>query len=151
MDTGTDAQNPAADAARDRPIGWWLKEADAQLDAAFDRALDGFPLDRRAWQVLSTVARRPSGEVELAAALAAFDPPQVIHDILSHLVSRGWVTSVEDELRLTEEGSRQHEAIVPLVNQVRHQVSAALPRDDYLALAHLLQRLTDALRTDRLG
>lgn len=33
--------------ALERPIGWWLKEADARLDAAFDRALEGRGVDRR--------------------------------------------------------------------------------------------------------
>jgi hypothetical protein len=43
-----------------RPIGWWLKEADARIDAAFDRVLEGFHTVRRSWQVLSSSARRPS-------------------------------------------------------------------------------------------
>ena len=141
----TDAQTRTVDAALARPIGWWLKEADARLDAAFDRALDGFPLDRRGWQVLSSLARRPSGEAELAEVLRAFDPPHVVHDVVGRLVSSGWVTSVDDGLRLTDEGVRQHAAIVPRIEQVRHQVSAALPRDDYVALVHLLQRLVEGL------
>jgi hypothetical protein len=141
----TGVQTPADDSALARPIGWWLREADARLDAAFDRALDGFPADRRGWQVLSSLARRPSGEADVAEALAAFDPPSVIHEVLAQLTSRGWVTEVDDALRLTEEGTRVHAAIAPLVDQVREQVSGALPRDDYVTLVRLLQRLTAAL------
>ena len=41
--------------AMSRPVGWWLKEADARLDAAFDRTLAGRDVDRRGWQVLATL------------------------------------------------------------------------------------------------
>jgi hypothetical protein len=87
----------------------------------------------------------PSGEADVAEALAAFDPPSVIHEILAQLTSSGWVTEVDDALRLTEEGTRVHAAIAPLVDQVREQVSTALPPDDYVTLVRLLQRLTAAL------
>lgn len=33
-----------------RPIGWWLKEADARLEAAFDNALAGQDVDPRGWR-----------------------------------------------------------------------------------------------------
>lgn len=145
----TNPDSPTAGALR-RPIGWWLKEADAQLDAAFDRALDETPVNRRGWQVLSSIARRAGGEADLAEALAAFESPVAVHDILTDFVSRGWVTSVEDELCLTEEGSRQYAAITPLVTQVRQLVGAALPPDDYVELVRLLQRLTDGLRVNDL-
>ncbi|MDP8907614.1 MAG: hypothetical protein M3N47_00540, partial [Chloroflexota bacterium] len=55
-----------------RPIGWWLKEADARLDAAFDRQLQSRNVDRRGWQVLASLARRPTSRSELIASLAAF-------------------------------------------------------------------------------
>jgi hypothetical protein len=30
-----------------RPVGWWLEEADARINGAFDRALEGSAVTRR--------------------------------------------------------------------------------------------------------
>jgi DNA-binding MarR family transcriptional regulator len=136
-----DADGPALA----RPIGWWLKEADARLDAAFDRALEGVDVDRRTWQVLASLSRHPDSESGLAAALAAFDPPAVIHQVVADLEQRGWVVAAPEGLRLTEAGSRQYQAIAPMVEQVRRRVGQALPDADYLSLVRLLRRLTEAL------
>jgi hypothetical protein len=145
MPNETGAQTPAADSAGARPIGWWLKEADARLDTAFEQALEGFPTDRRGWQVLSSLARRPSDEADLVEVLAAFDPPPVVHEVLVQLKARGWVTDIGGGLQLTDEGARQHAVFASAVDQVRQRVGAALPREDYMTLVRLLQRLTEAL------
>jgi hypothetical protein len=51
------------------------KEADARLDAAFDRSLAGRDVDRRGWQILDTLASSPTPRDELVASLTAFDSP----------------------------------------------------------------------------
>jgi hypothetical protein len=128
-----------------RPIGWWLKEADARLDAAFDHSLAAHGVDRRGWQVLATLAGQPTSRDEIVAVLAPFDPPAVVDAVVSGLIARGWVEGAGDRLRLTSAGQRQRRELAPLVDQVRQRVAAALPNDDYVALIRLLQRLVDAL------
>ncbi len=54
-----------SDDALRRPIGWWLKEADARIDAA----LDGMDVDRRRWQVLTTLTEGPATVDDFADAL----------------------------------------------------------------------------------
>jgi hypothetical protein len=34
-----------------RPIGWWLKQLDARIEASFDAALADVGVDRRRWQI----------------------------------------------------------------------------------------------------
>jgi DNA-binding FadR family transcriptional regulator len=87
----------------------------------------------------------PRGEAEVAEALGAVDRRPVIHEVLAQLTSRGWVTEVDDALHLTKEGARVHAAIAPLIDEVREQVITALPGDDCVTLARLLQRLTASL------
>ena len=128
-----------------RPIGWWLKEADARLDAAFDRALHGAGADRRGWQVLSSLGRRPMSSAELVAALAPFDPADAVQAVVDDLQAREWVEEADGLLRLTAEGARQQTALAPLVAEVRRRVSSALPEEDYGTLVRLLARLTQAL------
>jgi len=129
-----------------RPIGWWLKEADARLDAAFDRSLTGRGVDRRAWQVLATLARSTATRGEVVAGLAAFDDAAAVDGVLDDLRERGWVTNSSDgALRLTPEGSHEQQALAALVAEVRQTVAAALPEEDYGTLVRLLARLVDAL------
>jgi len=48
-----------------RPIGWWLKEAGARLDAALDDVLARHDVGRRDWQVLATLARSPARRTDV--------------------------------------------------------------------------------------
>ena len=128
-----------------RPIGWWLKEADARLDAAFDFTLHTQGIDRRGWQVLATLARSSTRRVDVVAVLAAFDEPAVVEGVVDELRRRGLVAESDGALRLTALGAQEQEALAPLVENVRHQVAAALPEDDYLILVRLLARLVAGL------
>ncbi|PZS20770.1 MAG: MarR family transcriptional regulator [Pseudonocardiales bacterium] len=128
-----------------RPIGWWLKQADAHLDAAFDRSLEGRPVDRRGWQVLASLAKCPTSRSELVASLAIFDSPSAVDAVVRDLRSRGWVEESAGVLRLTSNGELEHAALAPLVAGVRARVAEALPQDDYVTLVQLLQRLVEAV------
>lgn len=128
-----------------RPIGWWLKEADARLDAAFDTALADHGVDRRGWQVLASLARSSAARAEIVATLAPFDEPAVINRVVDDLQRHGWVADSDGQLQLTSEGVRKQGSLAPLVDGVRRQVANALPEDDYATLIGLLARLVAAL------
>lgn len=128
-----------------RPVGWWLKEADARLDAAFDACFSARGADRRSWQVLATLARSPAPRTDVIASLASFDEPAVIEGVVDELERRGWVDISGGTLRLTQAGADEQAALIPLVERVRHQVATALPEDDYVKLVRLLARLVDGL------
>ncbi len=130
-----------------RPVGWWLKEADAALDAAFDAALAGEGVDRRVWQVLASLARGPQPAAELVASLASFDAPASLAAVVDDARSRGWVEESGGALRLTAAGVDRHRTLAPLVGAVRGRVSAALPPDDLRRLVALLERLVAGLRS----
>lgn len=128
-----------------RPIGWWLKEADRLLDAAFDAALVGQGVDRRSWQVLASLGRGPSRRAGLVAALAPFDTAEAVGDVITGLQARRWVTEADGVLKLTGDGEQAHAVLSSLVAAVREQVARALPGQDYPTLIALLERLVTAL------
>ena len=133
-----------------RPIGWWLKEADALLDATFEDALRGTGVDRRGWQVLASLAKRPTSRDDLVVSLAAFDAPSVVDGVVGGLQEKGWVEDSPAGLSLSPSGVLQHRALATAVGAVRQKVSEALPPEDYEALIGLLARLVAALSpTDR--
>ena len=128
-----------------RPIGWWLKEADRRLDAAFDRALGAHGIDRRGWQAFTLVAERPRPTAEVVDALATFDGAGEVRRVVGDLVQRGWLEEAEGVLRPTPAGATAHAGLAARVAEVRDRVRAALPGDDYPALVGLLTRLVDGL------
>ncbi len=129
-----------------RPVGWWLKEADAALNGAFDAVLEGTGVDRRGWQVLASLARGPMSRADLVASLAGFDPPAVVGEVIDDAAGRGWVQERDGSLRLTASGEAQQQALAPLVDGVRERVTAALPQDEYVLLVGLLARLVEGVR-----
>jgi hypothetical protein len=120
-----------------RPVGWWLKEANSRLDAAFDAALTGRAVDRRGWQVLATLAQSTTPGRQVLDALASFDDRAAVEAVLHDLGARGWVKESGGMLRLTTDGERAHATLSPLVADIRQQVSAALPDQDYAELLRL--------------
>lgn len=96
--------------------------------------------------MLASLSKGPVNRAELVASLASFDPPAVIDEVLDRLQAQGWVEESGDLVLLTQAGSRQQEALGPLIDGVRQQIAAALPQDDYIALVGLLARLVTALR-----
>lgn len=128
-----------------RPLGWWLKEADARIDGTFERALRRHGLDRRGWQVLNTVARGPSTRHGIAAALSRFgddaEIAAVVADLLDgDLVGRG----ADDLLELTDRGVRAHRSAAQQVEGIRARVGDALGDDGHEQLIALLTRLVGA-------
>jgi DNA-binding MarR family transcriptional regulator len=128
-----------------RPIGWWLKEADARLERAFDAAFLAAGRTRREWQVLNTLSDRPTSTEDLVGALAPFASRNDILSVVDALMARGEVRLTDGTLRVTEDGARAHAELASSVAQVRERVTAALPGDDYGTLVRLLARLVEGL------
>jgi hypothetical protein len=129
-----------------RPLGWWLKEADARIDAAFDRALRLRGLDRRRWQILATLARGPFTQRGVAAALSRFDDDAEIAAIVADLLERGMVRhGGDDQLELTDRGTHAQQQAAREVDVIRARVGTALGPDGYEQLIALLTRLVEAL------
>lgn len=86
--------------------------------------------------------------MDVVAALAAFDEPAVVEGVVDELWRRGWVDESHGQLRLTPVGAQEQEALALVVENVRQQVAAVLPEDDYLILLRLLARLAPACPND---
>jgi hypothetical protein len=128
-----------------RPIGWWLKEADARLEHAFDVRLRAHGVtSRRGWQVLASVARAPVARADLVADLATFDPVEAIEQLLTEFQAEGWLTEEDGLLRLTSSGAELHAALRAQAVVIRNWVADALPGDDYPTLVTLLRQLVEA-------
>ena len=126
-----------------RPIGWWLKTADARIEQAFEDAFEGESITRREWQVLESLARAPVLESGLLQTLEAFAGAQ---DAVVDLRGRGLLAEGADgALTLTDTGLAAHGRAAAGVETVRTTVSAALPGENYATLLQLLADLVEGL------
>lgn len=134
--------------AERRPIGWWLKTADARIERAFEDVFESQSITRREWQVLEPVSRAPVPESVLLEELEAFAGAQ---DAVDELRRRGLLADGADGvLTLTDAGRVAHGRAAAGVETVRRAVSAALPAENYATLLRLLADLVDGLdRTSR--
>jgi len=129
--------------AERRPIGWWLKTADARIEQAFEDAFEGQSITRREWQVLEPVSSTPLPESELLHKLQAFAGAQ---DAVDELRRRGLLAKGADGvLTLTDAGQVTHGRAAAGVATVRSADRAALPEDNYATLLRLLADLIDGL------
>jgi hypothetical protein len=145
-DTATSASRPDdTRSAGFRPIGWWLKEADGRLEAAFDLRLRAYGVtSRRGWQVLASAARAPVRRADLVADLSSFDAAAVVEQVVDELAAEGWLTDDDGTLRLTPDGEDLHLRLSAGIAEIRGWVAEALPGRDYQTLVELLQQLVDA-------
>jgi hypothetical protein len=128
-----------------RPIGWWLKEADARLEAAFDVRLRAYGVtSRRGWQVLASAARAPVRRADLVADLSSFDSAATVEQLIDDLTAEGWLTDDHGTLRLTPDGEGLHATLAAGIEEIRGWVAEALPGKDYQTLVDLLRQLVDA-------
>jgi hypothetical protein len=128
-----------------RPIGWWLKEADARLEAAFDVRLRAYGVtSRRGWQVLASAARAPVRRADLVADLSSFDSAATVEQLIDELTAEGWLTDDHGTLRLTPDGEGLHATLAAGIEEIRGWVAEALPGKDYQTLVDLLRQLVDA-------
>lgn len=128
-----------------RPIGWWLKEADRALDDTFESALTGAGADRSDWQMLNALSHGESSVPSLVAALSGFDDEEAVRERIALLCEQGLAELSGGVLILTDAGREQHATLAPLVADVRRQVAEALPGEEYAVLVRSLARLVDAL------
>lgn len=133
-------QNP-----RRRPIGWYLKQADAQLDQLFDVALTSHNLTRREWQILETVASSSPTVDALIEVLAPFENEPGIRATISALVTRDILSVVGGDVELTPGGAQLHGEASAAVLVIRSTVASALPANDYAELIRLLDQLIQNL------
>ncbi|GAA2630611.1 MarR family winged helix-turn-helix transcriptional regulator [Dactylosporangium fulvum] len=111
-----------------KPIGYWLKELDGRIEAAFAAVFAAEGLQRRHWQVLNG----------LGPADPFFGPGERPYaEVAGDLVARGWMTPDG----LTEAGTAARDRIAAEVARLRQRVGAGVPDEDYLTTVRTLERM----------
>jgi len=139
-------------AKSERPIGYWLKRADALLTEQIDKAHAANGVSRLDWQVLNILNETSTASKEriFETMLAFVDAPGV-DEIVTRLVGRGWAEQTETsrtgtvEFQLTQEGRRMHGVILATQKEVRRGVMQGISEEEYATVIRVLQRLVSNL------
>ncbi|GAB2639833.1 MarR family winged helix-turn-helix transcriptional regulator [Kribbella swartbergensis] len=123
-----------------KPIGWWLKEVDRLLEAAFEQVLAEDGLTRRQWQALNAAAGQEPIEVALAPFLSG--RPDELRAAIDPLIARGWL----QDQRLTAAGRAALERLEAKVQAQRGRVTAGITGEEYAATIGVLRKMAENLK-----
>lgn len=129
-----------------KPIGWWIKEADRLLELSFEQVLAADGVNRRQWQALNAAR----GEEPIAVALAPFlagtdDNQDALAAITGPLVARGWL---DEDDRLTRDGEAAFVNLSEKVRAERRRIRNGIVDSEYLQTVDVLRRMVANLSTN---
>ena len=137
-ESADDAEAPRPPA---RPIGWWLKRADALLTERVDEALRACGLTRLEWQALNAVR---AGE-DVVAALRPFADAARVGEVLAGLETQGLTEPAGGRSALTGAGAALYDRTLTVQRGVREQSMAGIAPDEYATTVAVLERLAENL------
>jgi DNA-binding MarR family transcriptional regulator len=138
---------------RQRPIGYWLKEADRAITDHVDRVQAANGVSRLDWQVLNSIHEVGHATPEhLASTLHMFLDRPRLDTILANLAARGWTTTLPTgEVVLLDDGERHHATILAQQQQVRRRAMDGITSEEYETTVRVLHRLITNLESGGSG
>lgn len=129
-----------------KPIGWWIKEADRLLELSFEQVLAADGVNRRQWQALNAAR----GDEPIVVALAPFlagtdDNRDALTATTEPLVARGWL---DEQDRLTPDGEAALAKLSEKVRAERRRITNGIVDSEYLQTVDVLRRMVANLRTN---
>ncbi len=129
-----------------RPIGYWIKQADAALTQAIDATQASNGVTRFEWQVLSLIFdgdHVPETDIEIT--LASFADSDDVRAALARLAGSAWIAASAAGWGVTETGRHAHAQILAAQQQIRQQAMAGIADADYETTVRVLQQLAGNL------
>ena len=134
----------------EKPIGYWLKEADKSISAKVNKNLEQYDLTRFHWQVLNTVYEKESITKGVIFDLLSnfFDASQ-LSDFLNDFIHKNWMTQVEDPalgttvIQMTAEGKQAFTEILSAQQKTRMQLFQGVTKEEYETTIKVLKQLID--------
>ena len=128
-----------------RPIGYWIKQLDASLEAQLDVTLARLHLTRRQWHVLTALNAGPATPAEVGDILFPFNSAggaAAQERDMAALVREKLVVLLDGRLTLTDSGSALHAQATALVEATRRELTAGIGADEYAMAVSVLERMS---------
>ena len=136
-----------------KPIGFWLKEADQAITACLDRAVAEFGLSRLAWQLLNLVQQRQPVCLDAIPTITAVLADSAdLRTTTEALIDQRWLAVAATqtdvlacELTINPAALERLAAVTALVHGLRTQLMQQITPEDYqLTLKVLAQLIKNA-------
>lgn len=132
-----------------KPIGYWLKEADQALTACLDRALAKFGLSRLAWQLLNIVQQQQPVRLDSVSTITAVLADQAtLRTTVTTLVEQHWISAPAEhtdllacELAINPAALERLAAVTSLVHEQRAQLTQHITPEAYQTTLNVLAQL----------
>ncbi|WP_124727471.1 MarR family winged helix-turn-helix transcriptional regulator [Staphylospora marina] len=137
---------------KQKPIGWWLKEADRAITRFSAKKLQELGLNRFQWQVLNVLREQgpvPARKIHEQVKLFVDEPS--FAEMLRRFAGQGWIHLSDEQdpmdqmLSLTPEGEKAHAAAWEKQRQVRERLMEGISDEEYLTVIRVLQKITENL------
>lgn len=133
---------------KEKPIGYWLKEADHAITHRVNRGLEKFHLIRFHWQVLNVLQENETvTQAHILNELQHFLTPEQLKEIVNDFTQKGWIIEVEhtksaeQALQLTPRGKEAFSEILAEQQKIRMALFTGLTQEEYDTTIKVLKQL----------
>jgi DNA-binding MarR family transcriptional regulator len=123
---------PTGAPAGQKPIGWYLKEADVLITSFFEEAFDQYCITRFHWMVLRAI--KANGYINVEAhheELKYFIKLERLKGIIDNLQARRWIVADYKNFKFTEKGERLFKAVTDAYEQQLQKMMQGITDEEY--------------------
>lgn len=126
-----------------KPIGWYLKEADQLITTFMNDVFKDLGVTRFHWMVIRNIAERGSiNRWQLFPEVKNFMTVQEYGEVIQSMVDRGWVAlAAEDVCSLTAMGEEAFASLAVLQKERVAQMMHGVTEEEYKLTLSVLSRI----------
>ncbi len=126
-----------------KPIGWYLKEADKRITAFLNDEFADLSISRHHWMIMQRIAEQGSIITwEFFQEIKSTVTVQQFGEIIQSMLDRGWVTvSAEDKCVFTAEGQGAYQQIGVIQQERSGRMLNGITEGEYNLMISVLNRI----------
>lgn len=128
-----------------KPIGWYLKEADQQITTFMNDVFNDLSVTRFHWMVLRNIAERGNINTwQFYQEVKNFATVQEYGEIIQSMVDRGWlVITANDTCSFTTAGEEAFQQLAALQKERAAYMMRGISDDEYKLTLSVLNRIIE--------
>lgn len=128
-----------------KPIGWYLKEADKRITAFLEDEFSDLSISRYQWMIMQRIATAGSIDTwQYFQELKAHITVQQYGEIIQSMTERGWISvSGEDQRVFTAAGEEAYQQIGQLLQERNARMLHGISEEEYKLMLSVLNRIIE--------
>jgi DNA-binding MarR family transcriptional regulator len=127
----------------EKPIGWYLKEADQQMTTYINEGFRKLDITRFHWMLLRNISERKSVNTQqFYLEVKHYVTEQQFREIVQSLITRGWVAEDDNyNCSFTTVGEVIFQEITEIQQVRTAQIMQGISEDEYAQIINLLSKI----------